>query len=320
MRDPKNNYPEKPEKLYLADNSIKAPKAFVYMLERPKIPFMLRLLDDESPWIRRKILGELMAEEELLHGLLHEPSNWLSSQDREALERLLDLRFRERFKDTWLHWRDESDEMAKLESALDSIAQLVGGVTKRGALASELDALAREFSESGARADAESLAHFLFRGCSIRGDSRHYYNPQNSNLLYVIRNRKGIPISLACILMLVGRRLGVQIHGFNLPGHFMAHAQLAGREVFIDCFNGGRLLDISEISSLVGVYSAKLNNQVHAIPTAEAIVGRFLRNLARAYKHSGNRTRYLYMLELLRDLRQKPEWADEEIYRRGKSG
>ncbi len=42
--------------------------------------------------------------------------------------------------------------------------------------------------------------------------------------------------------MLVGKRVGLTIHGCNFPGHFMARANDGQRDWIFDCFNGGRAL------------------------------------------------------------------------------
>ena len=48
-----------------------------------------------------------------------------------------------------------------------------------------------------------------------------YYEPDNSALDCVLRNRCGIPISLAVVVLGVAERLGLPALGINFPGHFL---------------------------------------------------------------------------------------------------
>jgi regulator of sirC expression with transglutaminase-like and TPR domain len=66
----------------------------------------------------------------------------------------------------------------------------------------------------------EKLVTFLgeqgFRG------SKDYYKFENSSLMHVLREREGIPISLAMVVLGVGVQVGLECSGINFPGHFLA--------------------------------------------------------------------------------------------------
>jgi len=54
-----------------------------------------------------------------------------------------------------------------------------------------------------------------------RGNREDYYDSRNSFLNDVIERGLGIPISLAVLLIEVGRRADVPLVGVGLPGHFL---------------------------------------------------------------------------------------------------
>ncbi len=56
----------------------------------------------------------------------------------------------------------------------------------------------------------------------------------------MLRRRLGLPITLSVLLLEVGRRLGLALHGVGMPGHFLVGDD-TGR--FIDPFHRGALLD-----------------------------------------------------------------------------
>lgn len=59
------------------------------------------------------------------------------------------------------------------------------------------------------------------RECGFRGAGERYYEVENSVLDHVLRTRRGIPVSLAVVLMGVARKLGLAATGINFPRHFL---------------------------------------------------------------------------------------------------
>ena len=55
----------------------------------------------------------------------------------------------------------------------------------------------------------------------FKGAGDRYYEVDNSILDRVLRNRRGIPISLGVVLIGVARRLGFDAQGVNFPRHFL---------------------------------------------------------------------------------------------------
>ncbi len=62
---------------------------------------------------------------------------------------------------------------------------------------------------------------YLFESLGFRGNTRDYGDPENSFLDSVLKRRVGIPITLALVMMEVGRRVGAPVHGVGMPGHFL---------------------------------------------------------------------------------------------------
>ena len=55
----------------------------------------------------------------------------------------------------------------------------------------------------------------------------------------MLDRRLGIPITLSLVLMEVGRRVGLDIVGVGLPGHFVRRARCGDEPVLLDPFDGG---------------------------------------------------------------------------------
>ena len=120
-----------------------------------------------------------------------------------------------------------------------------------------------------------ALTHFLGRELRLRGNENDYYRYPNSLLPCVIDTRLGIPISLALIYILVGRRAGIAIEGVGLPGHFLVRHG----EVIFDPFHGGRRVTVEECVALLAQQNLVLT-QLHLEPTTpRQMLGRMLTNL-----------------------------------------
>ena len=84
----------------------------------------------------------------------------------------------------------------------------------------------------------------------FKGNREHYYDPKNCLLNYVIDERRGIPITLSIIYSEIARRLGHNLRGVGMPGHYLLAAGRGASEVFIDPFNNGGLLSRKECLSI----------------------------------------------------------------------
>jgi regulator of sirC expression with transglutaminase-like and TPR domain len=95
----------------------------------------------------------------------------------------------------------------------------------------------------------EGLRTHLFGRLGFRGNADDYSDPENSFLDTVLVRRTGIPITLSLVMMEVGRRIGVDVIGVGMPGHFLVQdASRAG--VWCDPFHGGRRLDLDGCRAL----------------------------------------------------------------------
>jgi regulator of sirC expression with transglutaminase-like and TPR domain len=103
--------------------------------------------------------------------------------------------------------------------------------------------VARRLAKAQTEVDRiETLVEFLAHEIRLQGNVDDYYNINNSLLPEVIETRRGIPISLSLVYLLVGKRAGLQIFGVALPGHYL----IRFGEDFFDPFNGGRRVTLED--------------------------------------------------------------------------
>ncbi len=178
-------------------------------------------------------------------------------------------------------------------------------------------AAARLGQQLDPRGGLETLNQYLFEELSFHGNERDYYDPRNSFLNDVLERRTGIPITLSVVYMEVARRLGLPVFGVGLPGHFVVKFDDRQREIFIDPFHGGRLLDRPGCQTLMDQLHGgrvRLRDLDFAAVEKRHIVLRMLNNLRGIYLHSRQYRKALQVLEMI--LVITPGSA-EEIKQRG---
>ena len=95
-----------------------------------------------------------------------------------------------------------------------------------------------------------TINELMYKVEGFKGNRENYYDPKNCLLNYVIDDKRGIPITLSIIYSEIARRLGHNLRGVGMPGHFLLAAGRGASEVFIDPFNNGGLLSRKECLGL----------------------------------------------------------------------
>jgi regulator of sirC expression with transglutaminase-like and TPR domain len=103
------------------------------------------------------------------------------------------------------------------------------------------------FAHAAAGMANAELATLLFVTEGFAGNAADYGDPRNSLLDDVLDRRLGIPITLSVLMMEVGRRCGLQMHGVGMPGHFLVGG---GAGEWFDPFHDGARLDLAGCAEL----------------------------------------------------------------------
>lgn len=182
------------------------------------------------------------------------------------------------------------------------------------ALDAALDALAEPLLPrmqrlSDPRQRASALTAHCYSTLGFRGDDERYYDPQNSFIHRVIERRRGIPITLAVVLIAVGARVGVSVEGVGFPGHFLA--RIGGADgALVDPFNRGLVLDDAALERLarrsLGPRATVLPQHLVAVDN-RAIATRMLTNLDAIYSSRGEHAHAMLVCDRLYELDSRPE-------------
>jgi regulator of sirC expression with transglutaminase-like and TPR domain len=151
------------------------------------------------------------------------------------------------------------------------------------------------------------LNEFLYEELGFRGNADDYYDPRNSYLNEVLDRRTGIPITLAVLYMILGRRAGLPLEGVSFPGHFLVRLRLRSGVLVLDPFAGGMPQSEADLRSRlqrvippgvagdVPVADLPLDQFVEAAGKRQ-IHSRLLRNLKAIYRDTDQPERLLAVL------------------------
>lgn len=252
------------------------------MLQPPQQRAVLQLLGDDDPvtvaLVKEQLLEQGEGELDGLRDLLASAdSARVAKQLREIIRTIEERKAGDVFGERCARFGEHGD----IETAAWELAHAFLPGQDFSEQQTLLDAWGREaltrLSSAGPSklSRVTALTQFLGRNLRLRGNENDYYQYANSLLPNVIDTRLGIPISLALIYILVGRRAGMSIDGVGLPGHFLVRHG----DVIFDPFHAGRRVSVEECVALLAQQNLVLT-QLHLEPTTpRQMLGRMLTNL-----------------------------------------
>lgn len=153
----------------------------------------------------------------------------------------------------------------------------------------------------------QTLKHFFYTELGFGPNHNDFYAPENSYLHQILGSRRGIPISLAILMMEFGNQIGLNIRGVSFPNHFMMRISLQQGEIIMDPLTG-ESLSKNQLQEMLDPYldakgyrgelSLPLNIFLRASSPRE-ILSRFMRNLKMIYSEDERWERLLGVQERL---------------------
>ncbi|MBT9391688.1 transglutaminase-like domain-containing protein [Hymenobacter sp. NST-14] len=160
----------------------------------------------------------------------------------------------------------------------------------------------------------QTLNHVLFRAHKFAANTQNFHSPANSMLHRVLETRRGNPLTLCVIYLLVAQRLKLPVFGVNLPNLFVLTYQLEPplEPFYINCYNRGLVLSRTDIEH----YVRQLNltpNDIFFEPCSHLdIVRRALRNLQVSFEKIQEPAKAQEVAQLLAILTDDPQPGDTD--------
>jgi len=128
----------------------------------------------------------------------------------------------------------------------------------------------------------------LFNKLKFGANTKNFHSPGNSMINIVLETRKGNPITLCVIYMLVAQKLKLPVFGVNLPNLFiLTYKDSQNNPFYINAFNRGLIFTKQDIENYI--------HELHLVPQNSffepcdhlEIVRRALRNLIMSFEKMG---------------------------------
>lgn len=139
----------------------------------------------------------------------------------------------------------------------------------------------------------------LFNKLKFGANTKNFHSPGNSMINVVLETRKGNPISLCVIYMLVAQKLKLPVYGVNLPNLFILTYKDEKTQFYINAFNKGLIFSRQDIENYI--------HELHLAPqpsffepcSSLEIVRRVFRNLIMSFDKMGEHGKAEEVKELL---------------------
>lgn len=141
------------------------------------------------------------------------------------------------------------------------------------------------------------LNHIIYNIHKFVRNNMDFYSPKNSYLNLVLETKKGNPVSLAILYLVVANKLGLPVYGVNLPKNFiLAYVEehsgtnlktaLEDKIVsfYINPYNNGAILTKREIDYFLKQQKIKSLDYFYTPCDNHTIIQRLILNLIYAYE------------------------------------
>lgn len=156
------------------------------------------------------------------------------------------------------------------------------------------------------------INHILFEVHQFSGNITNYHAPQNSFINNVLESKKGNPLMLSVVYLLICNDLKIPVYGINLPQHFVLayinedanlidvnNKTLSNNILFyINPFSKGLLFNQKDIDQFLKQLNLDLEPKYYLPCNNVEIIKRCLHNLIFSYEKLG----YLEKVEELKNL------------------
>lgn len=125
----------------------------------------------------------------------------------------------------------------------------------------------------------KTLNHVFFDKYKFTGNTKNFHSPANSLINQVLDVKKGNPISLCVIYMIIAQRLGYPVFGVNLPTLFILTYQSSHVQFYINVFNKGLVFSKNDIDGYLKQMKMEPREEFYNPCSNLDIVKRVLLNL-----------------------------------------
>ncbi len=156
------------------------------------------------------------------------------------------------------------------------------------------------------------LNSVIFNKLKFSPNTKNFHSAGNSMLNVVLETKKGNPISLCCIYMLVAQKMKLPVYGVNLPRLFILTYKQGKNQFYINVFNKGLVFSKQDIDQYLNNLNLKQNDIFYQPCSHLDIIRRVLRNVIMAFEKTGEEDKEQEVRQLLEVLADANDPYDSE--------
>ena len=144
------------------------------------------------------------------------------------------------------------------------------------------------------------LNEVIFDKLKFEPNVKNFHSPSNSMFNIVLSEKKGNPVALSCLYILLAQKLDLPIYGINLPNLFVLIFDHPGYKFYLNPFNKGQVFLEADIDQYLKQMNIEPNDKYYTSCSNLEIIKRILTNLSYAYQKMGEDEKQIEINELLR--------------------
>jgi regulator of sirC expression with transglutaminase-like and TPR domain len=162
---------------------------------------------------------------------------------------------------------------------------------------------------SGLSTDLDKISAFnkvFFIENEFRGNIRNFHSADNSFINRVLDSRKGNPLSLCMLYILISQQIGLPVCGVNMPKHFILayeeENEINGDPIkfYINPFSKGSILNRQDLEVFLKREKLKEETKYFTPCGNTAIIKRLINNLLHSFTFQAKKEKAQEMITLIR--------------------
>lgn len=249
---------------------------------------LISLLEDDDRDIRQHVEGKILSLGADTMPLLEKA--WLGLQNESVQSTLSLLMHQIRFeelKKQFVEWKEYKQD--NLLWGLWLVSTFVYPSLSYNSLVADLEQLYYDVwidfrKDQSYFEQIKILNSALFDKAGFRPNVTNFQDVSNSIISDVLKTRKGNPISLCCVYLLIAQKLELPVFGVNLPQLFILTFKNENLHFYINAFNRGITFTKQDVVNFIREIKLPLQPSFFEPCSHLDIVCRFLRNMVLSYQ------------------------------------
>ncbi|MEO9871153.1 transglutaminase-like domain-containing protein [Ekhidna sp.] len=262
------------------------------MLKESEIKALVVLLDDEDGEVVSHVENKIMSIGTSIIPLLEQ--EWESTFNPIIQNKIEDLVHELQFellKERFLEWKENGSK--DLLEGLWIVATYLYPDLEIADIKEEIEQFYHELwrhmeDEMTPNDRVKIFNEIFFNKFKFRANTKNFHSPANSMINSVLETKKGNPISLCAIYLLLAQKMELPIYGVNLPNLFILTYQIGEDSFYINVFNRGLIFTRDDIDNYLESLQLEKQDIFYDPCSNLDIILRALRNLIVSFEKLGD--------------------------------